>query len=215
MKPAFPIIQTGDALYTSLNNYWLFQQNGIDLIGNNDYTVDPSITYPLVDGYTLDSVGLGLTLSALTSTTTFSIAGRIRVRTQAAGVILKKTAGLGLNIVTNTDGYKLQYNVTPNTTKLVLGTWYDYLYTYDGTTQKYYINGVLDGSSAQTIASANWDIGFTGIDGQLSWMGVWINRVLDATDAVTLVIDPYSVARRVTTISSGIAHELGLSLGLI
>ena len=85
----------------------------------------------------------------------------------------------------------------------VAKTWYQISHSYDGTTCRFYINGVLKGSFASTQSTTagrplriggERDGGLVGLDGRIGYV-LMHNRALSAAEVALLAQDPYQVVR--------------------
>ncbi len=200
IKPASPALQTGDTLYASLHNCWLFQGDGTDLKGNNNFTINNtggvSITFPTVgdDGQVCDrnsdANGRNLTCSPITSTTKFSIALRLYLRaTTSFGTLLSVSGGNGLYSTTDPDGFKLLYYPASNQSNAITkNAWHDIVFTFDTPNWKTYVDGVLNKSGTTSFISSAWTSSLSDplserIDGQIAQMLVWLGRELTLAEA--------------------------------
>lgn len=211
VKPSSPSLQTGLGLYTGLQNYWLFQGDGTDLKGNNNFTVsDPgadTITWPTVgdDGQLVDRDADAnsdrLTLSGMTSVgTEFSVAGRIYVRSMTGyGTIIGDvTTSEGLYAVSVAADFRFEYYNALSTITYAVNNWYSFAFTYDNadiTKWRWFVNGVAGTTGVNTVADVAYDHSLSDasnneLDCRIAWLGRW-NRQLTADEITSLHTDPY------------------------
>ncbi|NQU23630.1 MAG: LamG domain-containing protein [Candidatus Nealsonbacteria bacterium] len=109
---------------------------------------------------------------------------------------------LGVGMAANCSGGTIDTFVGP---PLAANTWHSIVWTYDGTTIKIYVNGVLHGTQAQSkgllaASSAATRIGNRvdgtnrGWDGLIAAVALW-NRVLLPSESRLLHTDPHAIVR--------------------
>lgn len=193
VKPASPVLQTSDPLYSGLVAYWPFQGNGNDLFGTHNFTeVDPgaqTITWPTAgdDGQVVDrdtdANSDRLTLSGITSGTMWTVGFRLNLRTVNGGynlIFSNATSALGIYAVTisSTKYYFQFYNGGTNIssdTGLALDQGSGYhscVLTYDASAtpkSKWYVDGVYSstGNDTTTIASVVFDQAMSNASNQI------------------------------------------------
>jgi len=172
--------------------------------GTNDYI-------SIADDSTIDITGdFSITMWAKFDTFPSSSAGEAILQkgdqssNRAYGLSIYNTSGdTNTQILLSTDGSNW-FNTLKGSTNLSVGTWYHISATYDGTTVKLYLDGVLDSSEAETddiqANSSALVLGYNGsagfMDGRLANVGIW-SRALSLEEVNSVMRKNYSQLKTV------------------
>ena len=198
-------VDDGLMLYLPMNGPNI--NTGLRLLGTGSTSFDGVNDYVSVaDDSTLDITGdFTITMWAKFDTFPSSSAGEAILQkgdqssNRAYGLSIYNTGGntnTQMLLSTNGSGW---FNTLKGSTNLSVATWYHISATYDGTTVKLYLDGVLDGSEAETddietnssalVLGYNGSAGFMG--GSLKNVAIW-NRALTATEVQNVMYKTYA-----------------------
>jgi hypothetical protein len=100
------------------------------------------------------------------------------------------------------------------TTNIVNGAWHHIAYTYDGTTLKQWVDGVLDGSAATTSTTKPWGtgtlgLGMFGTSASFNWSGTVDELRISNSIRYTATFTPPTSAFTWDSATSGLYHLNG------
>lgn len=196
---------------TNADTTWTPAKNGIGLTHAKTNSTD---------GFTIPSLAFGAT---------YSLETLINVRACATNQYLNiitngNTLGFWLNGA-GTNTFKIDFYSSGDhkgNTTMNAGTWYHLVITTNGSNlMSYYVNGVPDGTFAiSTIFTAGGLLcdapgGTEQFDGQIEYIRVWKNRILQPSEIMQLYTRPYDmfmpIQRRVRSGTSGAAPTVANS----
>lgn len=171
--------------------------NCINLDGTNDYVEMPDSS--TLNGMSSLTVSAWVNLDQLPqSPQYYVIVGKDETGSEASYRLAVNSSGTGHFVVSTENNYWYSAGTKANfTTALSPGTWYHIVGTYDGTTVKVYVNGVLRGTGTSPISgniingACRLRIGykpegdFAYLDGKVDDVRVY-SRALNATEVQNL-----------------------------